>query len=83
MSETTKSILEAALKLSDEDREGLTIKLLDSLPPSKDWEEVSDDEIVVEVMRRHEAAQNNQSSSTPAEDVHARLMRELHAETPR
>lgn len=83
MSEATRSILEAALKLSDEDRERLAMKLLDSLPRFKDWEEVSDDDIVAEVMRRHEAAQNNQSSSTPAEDVHARLLRELHAETPR
>lgn len=83
MSTAAESILASIMSFSDADRELVTYRLLESLPPPDGWEEVSEAEIVAEVLRRHEMAQRNSTACRDADEVHNRLMAEIHAETPR
>jgi hypothetical protein len=83
MSETAESVLTAALSLSDRDREAVTLKLLERMPPPEGWEEVPEDEIVAEVLRRHEKVQRESIVCRSAGEVHDRLQAEIDAATPR
>jgi putative addiction module component (TIGR02574 family) len=51
MSETAESILAAVMTLPDLDREALTFRLMDLLPPPSDGE-ISDDDFAAELLRR-------------------------------
>ncbi len=52
MSDATDSVLQAALKLSDQERAELVDALLDSLPPEEDFVEVTEKEFLAELERR-------------------------------
>ena len=64
-------------------REALTLRLLEEMPPPEGWEEVSEDEIVAEVLRRHEQVQRDSTVCQSADQVHDRLQAEIDAATPR
>jgi hypothetical protein len=83
MSETAESLFTAAMNLSERDRVALTLRLMEDLPPPEGWEEVSEDEIVAEVLRRHEQVQRNSTVCRSADEVHDRLQAEINAATPR
>jgi hypothetical protein len=83
MSDAAESILSAIMNLPDGEREMVTYKLMEDLPPPEGWEEVGEAEIVAEVMRRHEVAQKNSTECRSADEVHDRLLAEIHADAPR
>ena len=56
MSRTTAELLREALELSDEERAGLVVELLDSLGPQPGSEQRSDEAWIAEVERRARAA---------------------------
>jgi hypothetical protein len=53
------------------------------MPPPAEWEEVFEDEIVAEVIRRHELAERNSTVCRSADEVHDRLQAEIDAASPR
>jgi len=86
MSQSAQAIFESALSLPDDERSTLTFKLLDSLPPPEGLDEVSRDEFLAEIARRHEEAQRKPEECVPADEAHEKLasmLREHHAAAPR
>jgi hypothetical protein len=53
------------------------------MPPPEGWEEVSEDEIVAEVLRRHELVQRDSIVCHSADEVNDRLQAEIDAASPR
>ena len=52
MSETAESIYAAAMSLPENEREALTFRLMEMMPPASADEQVSDDEFAAELLRR-------------------------------
>jgi hypothetical protein len=83
MNQTAESVLTAAMSLPEREREALTLKLLEHMPAPEEWEEVSEDEIVAEVLRHHEQAVRDSTVCRSADEVHDRLQAEIDAAAPR
>ncbi|MDF0643482.1 MAG: addiction module protein [Nitrospira sp.] len=62
MAPSTQQLLKDALKLPDEQRAELVVELLDSLPPTEPGHTRSDEEWLVEIERRAQAAQAGEPS---------------------
>jgi putative addiction module component (TIGR02574 family) len=65
MSETARAILAAALTLSEAERAELAGRLLESLPPPDEWEEVTEEELHAELSRRVAEAERDPSVVIP------------------
>jgi len=70
-------ILNAALKLSPEERESVVEQLIESLDgPGNPIDAMNDEEFEAELNRRHEEARRDPSSLIPWEEVKRRMMGE-------
>jgi putative addiction module component (TIGR02574 family) len=79
MSETAQAILAATLSLPEDEREELVDRLLESLSPPDEWEEVSEAEFYAELERRAEEAARDPSVVIPWEVVKDKLWEDLDA----
>jgi putative addiction module component (TIGR02574 family) len=65
MSDSAKSILEAALKLSETERAELADALMESLPPDEDLIELTEEKFAAELDRRLADHDRDPSSAIP------------------
>jgi putative addiction module component (TIGR02574 family) len=69
VSDAAESILQAALKLSEEERAKLADALLESLPPEEDLVEVSEEVLFTELERRRTELEKDPSAALPWSEV--------------
>jgi putative addiction module component (TIGR02574 family) len=80
MSETAQSILAAAMSLSEQEREELVERLMESLPaPPPGWEEMSEEEFRAELLRRREECVNGTDPGVPWSEVKEQSLRDIDA----
>ena len=75
MSESVRSILEAALKLPDDDRMIVAGGLLETLPPPPEWQPTADEDFHAELVRRAEESE----SGVPWSEVETTLLKDIDA----
>jgi putative addiction module component (TIGR02574 family) len=69
MSDEAKSILEAAMKLSDAERLELALALNDSVPAIEDEDCLTEEELFAELERRRAESERDPSTMVPWEEV--------------
>ena len=79
MTETTRSILDAALALSDPERDELIEAMLSCCPPPPGWVESSDEELHAELQRRAQECRDGTDSGIPWSEVKTMLLSEVDA----
>jgi hypothetical protein len=77
MNEVVRSILDAALKLPDDDRVILAGGLLETLPPPPEWEDTTDAEFHAELIRRGEDLESGVERGVPWSDVEQSLLKDI------
>ncbi len=72
MSTQTQAIVEAALALPEADRFLVVERLLESLPPEQEADDLSDDEFFAELERRSQEIASDPSAGIPWSEVKRR-----------
>jgi putative addiction module component (TIGR02574 family) len=83
MSESARSILEAALNLSDDDRMIVAGGLLETLPAPPDWIQSSDQEFHEELIRRAVELESGTEKGVPWSEVKEILQKDIDARSNR